>query len=198
MSNKKRLNIIRFYRKDKDFMKITDSKNNTLRIFEYDEKIKKITNFNNQKRANEESLLNYFKNKSDKTYNVTSKKEYKKEFNQFKDLNKNKKYEKDIKTFFNENRLIFSNKKTIRNYNFMYINVKVKIFLNGFYVYSHGRSNYFYKDEYPKGIPVSLHNKSIQQAVLRAIAPFGSSVKFELITWKYVYHQRKYQDFGEL
>lgn len=170
-------------------------KKKLVKDFEYDEKVKKISSFKKQKKANEEVILNYYKNKSKEKYIPTSKKEF---AIQLKEIKRDKRIR--IKQF-SKSRIKFSSKKLKINFDYMYVIVKVKIYLDGYSCYAKGRSDYFYSEEmqgenkvypsYRKGIPQSKLKSAIEQASLRAIAPFGSDVKFRIYNWYYAYHQQQ-------
>lgn len=179
-----------------DYIKISDAKNNTIKNFIYDKRIRHIRNFHTQRRANEEAILNYFKSKSKRKYMPTTEKQKQKYNESMKKLHKHKPYQKRVKTFKNENRLIFTNKGKVKNYNYVYIRAEVMVYLDGVKTKAYGRSKYYYSSEYIGGIPKSEIKEAIATAIIRAIAPFGSNVKFKPLRWDFVYHQEKFVHFG--
>jgi hypothetical protein len=182
------LDIRRYNYRDKEYISIHKSNGNLVKRFQYADNAKPIKGLNNTKYANEKTIRYYYQNKSDDKYEPTTKGEYKE---QFKKLEDKKLKQKDIKVFKNENRLIFTHNKNIKNFDYMYINAKVKIFLDGQVVIAYGRSSYIYG----RNISDSEEAQALQQAVRRAIAPYGSNLKITMLSWNYVYHQEKYKDF---
>lgn len=167
-----------------------------IREFEHDENVKKITNFDKQTKANEEVILNWYKNRSKEKYVATSEDEIKTQLSEIK-----RDHRVRIK-HFTKSRILFSPTKKKLNFDYMYVVVKVKIYLDGYNAYSKGRSDYFYYNETRgekriykahgnKGIPNEQLSSAISQASMRAIAPFGSKVKFDIINWHYAYHQQE-------
>ncbi|MFW6130100.1 MAG: hypothetical protein ACOC56_02875 [Atribacterota bacterium] len=189
VKDRKKLKIKRYNHDGVEKIKVIDSKG-VEHSFIYSENVKRINNLAHQKKANEEAIYNFFKDKDTKP---VSHPEYYQNLHDKLDLSKRKdeKYRSNIKEFKNENRLIFTNKKKIHNFTHTYILVKVRIYFNGFYTIAKGRSDYIYNRHIEDTELMYL----INQATMRAVAPYGSNIKFKLITWNYVYYQQKYVDF---
>jgi len=191
--DKKELIVNKYEYKGKNYIILKDNKNKVIKRFKYDEKATQIKNLSKTKYANEKTIKDYYRLQSDEKYIPTSKKEGKENLKQLiKNDEQDIKYHKDIKVFQNENRLIFTNKKQIKSFDYMYMNVTVKIYFDGFYTIVNGRSDYIYRQ-----ILENEKMRLIQQAIKRAIAPYGSNVKFKLIEFKYVYHQQNYLHFNK-
>lgn len=197
MGHRKRLDVYvedeRIYIKDKDGKMIQDFKHNP--------NVKTIKNFNTQKSASEKAILEYYKKQAKgHVYKPTTKEEFNKRFEVFVDSNKRKKPRKaDVKEFNIGSRLLFANQRRIHNYDYMYVQVVLKIHFDGHYDLARGRSDYYYKDDvrfrsYKKGIPRSELHHAILQATKRALAPYGSNLDFRFVKWQYVYHQPPLDD----
>lgn len=177
-------------------MIIRDSGGNIIRKFEHDPTVKKIGDFENQKKANEKALLDY--------YVAQSKIEYKEgkkisvdevSLINFYDKDKDKKKFEKIEYFKNKNRLLISNKKLKIKYSYVYIKVKVKIYLDGYVTHVYGYSNHYDTIKYPNGIPDGIRDYAIYKAIIRALRPFGSNVRFKPMEWYYVYKQDRVDHF---
>jgi hypothetical protein len=186
----KELKIRRYNYRDTEYVVVYNSDGNLVKRFHYKENAKTFSSINKTKYANEETIRKYYQSKSDVPYKPTTKTEYKKQFEKFEH---NKIQSPHEKVFKNKNRLLFRKDKRIQNFDYMYINVRVKIYFDGVYSISSGRSNYYYG----KQISDSEERQALQQAIRRAIAPYGYSVKYELLNWNYAYHQIKYTDFDK-
>jgi len=186
MSHRKKLIV---ERRD-DIIYVKNKEGTTLRKFEHDENIKVLRNFNTQKRANEQVILEYFKRKAEgHIYKPTTKEEFNSRFDVFVADNKFKSYNKHYKTFNKGSYLTFANQKRLKDFDYMYIQVTLKIHFDGFYTEARGRSDYYYKSEYKNGVPNNDITKAIHQATMRALAPYGSNLDFRFIGWQFVYHR---------
>lgn len=206
---RRRLIIDRFYKKSYtaneklEFISISDTKNNVLHTYKVDERIRNMKSLQDKK-SNEKALRNYFQKRSRKKYNPVTREDLKKETESFTNKNKlSKKVDRETETIFltQHSRLISTRKQhRIKRYDYMYIRVKVKIFFDGFYVIAFGRSDYFYRHphyvlqkkgykSFVNGISPMHEKYAIEQAIQRALAPYGSNLDFKLLDWKYVYHQ---------
>lgn len=196
-NKKQRLFINRYFdRKGKEFITLKDKNGILIRRFRYNEKRKNIKNFHLEKEASEESIKNYFakrhKKETGQKYIPTSQEEYEKKAVILSEYKKEER--KKSRVFRNENRLIFTGKKQVKNFDYVYINVKVKVYFDGVYVIANGRSDYIYHRQIKESEKIFYVN----QAMRRAIAPYGSNVSFKPISWQYVYHQRKFLDFDKV
>lgn len=153
----------------------------------------RLTSYYSQKLLKD--LSSKHKKQTGEKYIPTSKKELKTQIASFTDIHKDSKYIKHIKTFrTSENRVLYSNKQLSNiNFTYAYINVKVKVYLNGYFVYSFGRSDLMKR--HIKKYELEYH---INKAIKRAIAPFGSNVKFKPVEWTYAYKQNRRKDFDKL
>lgn len=196
------------FKKNKDnsiteFILVQNKNGHTIKKFKRNDRLKNIKNFKTQVSGNEEAIRNYFQKRFEKSggkYKPTDSKYIK--YSVSKQINKNETEKKDkiIKNLINGNQYIFSNKQSFKKskYNFVYVSVKVKIWFNGIWLYNWGKGDNFHKEDYPKGIPKKKLREQIIKGIRWALAPYGSDLKFELISWQYIYHRRKYEDFESL
>lgn len=160
---------------------------NKLRMkFIYDEDVKTLRNPSTQKRANEECIRYYYQNMSKEEYKPLNFNQATQEISNLRDKPSNV-VGKKSKQFKNGNSIIFTNKRNIDYFDFTYINVRVKVYFDGHHVIARGRSDYKYSSQI-KNSEVSYF---ISQAVIRAIAPYGSNLKFKPLSWSYAYHISK-------
>ena len=184
--------------KIKDFVLDDDTHRNGIKIDKNDTPIKSLDSFQD-KSGNEKIIRQFIQKHSDENYKPVSKKEH---------LEKRKQLEKEglikVKSVkeFADSKIIFSKSaKPPKNYTYTYIQVTVKIFFDGFYVLNVGRSDYLLKEDNPSysarlrrkagTLPSSNIRLYIRQAVNRALAPYGSDLKFELQDWSYAYYIRR-------
>lgn len=195
MVNKKRLILERYTKikndKEVKYISLRNFKTNKIiKTFLYDSKrTKPIIHLSKNKTANEKVIFDYYKSRHKKEtgndYKGLSPEKFKKDFIKFKEKNEIDKFKYSSKQFKNRNRLIFSNKKIKEDFDFMYIQVRLKIYLDGIYVYDVGRSKYKYDKEIKNNeVPIYL-----KQAILNCIGRYGSEVNFKLLSWAFGYHQ---------
>lgn len=101
---------------------------------------------------------------------------------------KKQKYYKKIRNFKKGSRIIFSNQKRIRTFDYTYVSVNVRVYFDGFYTDVTGRSDYIKG----KQIPNNEIPELIRIAVIRAIAPFGSNVNFKILDYNLAYYQDEF------
>lgn len=183
---KEELIINRYHYRDKEYITLKKKNGKVIKKFNYSDKKKNIKNISETKYTNEENIRYYYQKKSPEKYEPTTKNDYKEQLNNFP---KNKR--KSTLVFKNENRLVFTHQKYIKKFDYMYINAQVRVYFDGVYTIASGRSNYVYA----RKISDDEEAQALKQAIKRAIAPYGSNLKFKLINWNYVFHQEKYTDF---
>ena len=162
--------------------------------FIYNEDIKVIRNWKTQKQASEKAILEYFKRKAEgHIYKPTTPEEYKSRFEVFvKEENKNlSEEEKKYHTtkFIKGSKLIHTRQKRLKEFDYMYIEVIIKVHFDGYYTNAWGKGNNYYNPPNNKGIPKGKISNEIHKATLWALAPYGSNVDFRFISWGYVYHK---------
>lgn len=164
--------IIKSFVEDKDKVKLIDD----------NKPIDKVTD----KTASKEAIRKYFQVRAEREgfiYEPKTKKELAKEQKTFLKKHDDERYAKAIKVFKNKNKLIFTNKRLIKNFDYTYVQVKLKIYFDGFYTIASGRAKY-----HPNHITDRQLKGEIYQAIRNCLAPFGSNLKFDLLDWNYVYH----------
>jgi len=152
--------------------------------FLYSPTAPKIRDIKKTKSANEESLRYYYKNLSDEPYNPNTNDDNKKELNKLEE--KKPKSETKNKKFKNGNQIIFTNNQRVKNFDYTYINVRVKVYFDGHHVIANGRSDYKYYEQI-KNNEISFY---LKQAIMRAISPYGSNLKYRALSWSFAYHQQ--------
>lgn len=191
MERKEKLEIKKYNYRDTEYIALYSEKNKLIKRFEYKEKAPKIKSLSTTNETNEMRIREYYQNKSHSVYTPTATRDYTEQLNTFIPNNKIK--NKEVLNFKNENRLIFTKNKNIKQFDYMYINVAVKVYFDGHYIIARGRSDYVYG----RTITDREEYSYIRQAIKRAIAPYGSNLKFKLLNWSYAYHQQKYIDFNK-
>lgn len=203
---------IYLYRKDiwNPFLKTTtdtlflhNAKGQIIKIYIHDDRVKNMKSLG-EHRANEKAIRYFYQKHSNRKelYLPITPEKLKTMVSKFEDIHKGKDYVKDIKEYRTvQNRLIFTNQKRISDFDFMYIRVKIRINFDGVYIYSYGRSNYFYKELTPelakkgyrlhkKGILPTEEKAALSKAIIEALRPYGYDLEYKLVSWNYVYHQR--------
>lgn len=193
---KKEVIIKRYFYRDKDYIALYSKNGNLIKRYEYSEKANKLKSLSTTEKTNEKRIREYYQENDMKKGEIytptnTKSKEYNEHLTNFIDngiIKENQTHE-----FKNENRLVFRKDKKIRQFDYMYINVEVKVYFDGHYTIARGRSDYVYG----RMIEDREEFSYIRQAIKRAIAPYGSNLKFKLLNWNYAYHQEKYIHFGK-
>lgn len=181
--NKIRLDLKIYTYDGEMYIKVMESDRERFK-FIYDPEVKRIHNIKIQKRASEEAIREYYQRISKEEYTPLNFNQATSEINRLSN-SKAKVISKREKVFKNGNRIIFTNKRNIQNFDFTYITVRVKVYFDGHYVISRGRSDYrYFRDIKDDEIPYY-----ISQAVMRAIAPYGSNLNFKPLSWSFAYHQ---------
>lgn len=199
-----------FKGKEIERLYVTDYKGDVIKVYRVDDRLRNMKSINDR-HSNEKALKNYFRKiegiETKKLTKLQIKKEVDKRNEDFykKNIKEGKVDKKTEKVFTTTSTELISTKKRgiIKDYNFMYIRAKVKIFFDGFYVVSYGRSDYFYRNltpelakkgykQFRKGIPLSLEKSALAQAILRALAPYGYDLEFKLLEWRYAYHKDRF------
>jgi hypothetical protein len=163
------------------------------RIFIEDKRISKIKNYHTQKKASKKALIDYFSRRSGTKYKPTSKEDGNKKVEKVVKQLDNKDLKPDVYNYANGNRILFTNNKiSKRDYNKVAIWVKVKVWLDGVSVYSYGRGDWKLYSDFDERTKM----KDTIIARNRALAPYGSKVKYDMIYSKFGYHQRQNEHFG--
>ena len=177
------VNLLNIYNSKGELLNTFLENKNKKQLRDIDKSIEKVTD----QTASRESIRRYFQERAEKegeVYTPKSEKEFKEEKKEFRKKHDNEEFIKSQKVFQNGNSLTFSNKNLIKKFNFMYIQVKVKIYFDGYYVISSQRG-----DIYHTRIKQRTITKEINKAIRRALAPYGSDLNFELLEWNYVFHR---------
>lgn len=168
----------------KEKILLTDAKGKTLKSFIYNKNIKILKDFNNQKQANEKVIVDYYKRHEGEAYKPTSSKEFIDKINIL--LNDDKKIKKfNTKEFkWSSSRVVYTKEQRLKKFKWCYVVVELRIHLNGSKFHAMGRSDYLRNK-----IPDGFLSTYIYQATRRALAPYGSNLRFDFIWWSYAYYQ---------
>ena len=184
-----------------NYISVQDRERTFFKEFRQDSKKTRLTDENlsldyiSDKTASKKSLRRYFQKRAEKQgfiYRPTESEWLESQDNtklnetEQKFLQKHESdqtYVKDIHTFeTTDNKIIFTNRRRIKNFKYTYISVKVKIFFDGYYVIAKGRSGYRFEQ-----ITDEQLQKVLNEAIRYTLKPYGSNLKFELIDWSYGY-----------
>ena len=179
------------------FIYIRDEKGRIKKTFIYDRERKqsleatKTLSQIDDTHASKESIRKYFQKRAEKEgikYNPKNPDELLVQEKNFINNHIGKSYVRSVKTFKNENQLIFTNKRKITNFeknkiDYTYVQVDLRIYFDGHYIETSGKGR-----NYSHQLTNTELREEIHQAILNGLAPYGSNLKFDLLRWNYVYH----------